>query len=90
MSAQSDEQIRVAVADAQQRLRTLLDRFAPPGASWEDYPSMNADFLQHLKYDLVNLSLAIESRIQELAPWEPIEFGTTYSPIETNIQAPPS
>lgn len=76
MSTRSDEQIRTAAGPDANRVRVLLACFEPPGAGWEDYPKMDADFLQHLKYDLVNLSLAVESRIQELAPWEPTEFGT--------------
>lgn len=76
MSDLNDENTRAAVAQAQERLRTLLDRFASPGASWDDYPSMGESYLEYLQIDLDRLSACITQRAQEkYQTHEPIDFG---------------
>lgn len=78
MSTLSEENLRVTIQQLRPRMRHVLDGDAAcfagvnAGQSWKDDPI----FLQHLGIELDALRGAIEQRVQELTPHEPIELAS--------------
>lgn len=77
MSELNDANTVAVVTQGGERISKVLQLFSYQGAAWEDYPSMDEQFLEMLKVDLLALSHCIEARLQEkYQTHEPTDFGT--------------